>query len=181
MTRSMTKPKSNSAKITLDLQIACQHKRLPQKADFIRWVKLAWQGDSRSEVTVRLVDAEEGRELNQQYRSKAYATNVLSFPFEAPAGVPLALLGDLVICAEVVQHEAAEQGKSDLEHWAHLVIHGMLHLQGYDHETETDALQMETLETRLLGTLGIADPYLLKDRSSPQAISHKHEDTDKPS
>ncbi len=105
------------------------------------------------------MDESEGRELNQQYRGKDYATNVLSFPFEAPPGVDLGLLGDLVICAGVVEREAREQNKSREAHWAHLVIHGMLHLQGYDHQEPDEAETMENLEVHLLAELGFPDPY----------------------
>jgi probable rRNA maturation factor len=108
---------------------------------------------------VRITDEAEIRELNATYRGKDYATNVLSFPFEAPPGVDIPLLGDIVVCAAVVAREAAEQEKPLQAHWAHMVIHGTLHLLGYDHIEEADAEEMEGLEIRLLADLGYANPY----------------------
>ncbi|TNY24961.1 rRNA maturation RNase YbeY, partial [Fulvimonas soli] len=101
----------------------------------------------------------EGRALNRDYRGKDYATNVLSFPAELPPGMALPLIGDLAICAPVVAREAREQGKRERDHWAHLTVHGVLHLLGYDHIAEADAEAMETLEARILAGLGITDPY----------------------
>ena len=147
------------SRVTLDLQLATEHTDLPQQADFETWADHGWQGESETEVTLRIVDEPEGRELNQQYRGKDYATNVLSFPFEAPPGVELGLLGDLVICAGVVEREARDQDKTIAAHWAHLVIHGMLHLQGYDHQDPDEAETMENIEVRLLADLGFPDPY----------------------
>ncbi len=135
---------------------------LPAPASFRRWVGAALRGTRRrkpAELAIRLVDAAEGSELNRQYRGKDYATNVLSFPAELPPGVDLPLLGDLAICAPVVLREAAEQGKPPAHHWAHLTIHGVLHLLGHDHIAEADAERMEALETRILAGLGIPDPY----------------------
>lgn len=127
---------------------------------FQRWVALALEGRRpRGEVCIRIVDPEESRTLNREYRGKDKPTNVLSFPFEAPPGIPLDLIGDLVICAPVVQQEAQEQGKKPLDHWAHMVIHGTLHLLGFDHIKEDEAEQMEALERALLARLEIADPY----------------------
>ncbi|OOG54589.1 rRNA maturation RNase YbeY [Rhodanobacter sp. B05] len=135
---------------------------LPSPASFRRWVEAALRGAKRrkpSALAIRLVDIGEGRALNRDYRGKDYATNVLSFPVELPPGVALPLIGDLAICAPVVQREAAEQGKAVRDHWAHLTIHGVLHLLGHDHVDERDATIMEALETRILAGLGIADPY----------------------
>ncbi|MGH8234785.1 MAG: rRNA maturation RNase YbeY [Rhodanobacteraceae bacterium] len=112
-----------------------------------------------AELSIRIVDAREIRSLNHRYRGKDYATNVLSFPAELPRGIPSLLLGDLVICAPVVTREAREQHKVPRDHYAHLTVHGVLHLLGYDHQNDRDAARMETLETRILATLGIADPY----------------------
>lgn len=123
------------------------------------WAQAAWQGEADSEVTVRVVDAAESQALNQQYRGKDAPTNVLSFPFEAPPGIPVALAGDLVICAPVVEREAREQNKPLKAHWAHMVIHGILHLQGFDHITDEEASVMEELEIRLLAQLGFSNPY----------------------
>ncbi|MDF3980991.1 rRNA maturation RNase YbeY [Luteibacter sp. PPL201] len=138
-------------------------KGVPAPASFRRWVESALKGARRrkaSEVAIRIVDADEAQALNRQYRGRDYATNVLSFPAELPPGIDLPLLGDLVICAPVVSREASEQGKKTADHWAHLTVHGTLHLLGYDHVDETEAEAMEALETRILAGLGIADPYL---------------------
>jgi len=151
--------------LELDLQIASSAE-VPSAAEFRRWCELALrQRSADSELTIRLVDEAEGRELNRTYRHKDYATNVLSFPADVPdelGGIPLLdipLLGDLVICVPVLAREAAEQGKALDAHWAHLVIHGCLHLLGYDHIEETEAVEMETLEQELLAELGHPDPY----------------------
>jgi probable rRNA maturation factor len=112
-----------------------------------------------AEVAIRIVGADEGQALNRDYRGKDYATNVLSFPAELPPGVDLPLIGDLAICAPVVAREATEQGKKPRDHWAHLTVHGTLHLLGYDHIEDAEAEAMEALETRILAGLGIGDPY----------------------
>ncbi|WP_448098429.1 rRNA maturation RNase YbeY [Luteibacter yeojuensis] len=142
---------------------ATSRRGVPAPASFRRWVEAALKGARRrkaTEVSIRIVDADEGRALNLQYRGRDYATNVLSFPADLPPGLKLPLIGDLVICAPVVAREAAEQGKKPADHWAHLTIHGTLHLLGYDHTEEAEAEAMESLETRVLAGLGIADPYL---------------------
>ncbi|WP_415846209.1 rRNA maturation RNase YbeY [Stutzerimonas zhaodongensis] len=151
--------------IELDLQCASDGV-VPQEMELKRWCELALrQRTADSELTIRLVDEPEGRELNRTWRQKDYATNVLSFPADlpdGPDGVPLLdipLLGDLVICVPVVEREAAEQGKPLSAHWAHLVIHGCLHLLGYDHIDDDEAQEMEDLERQLLAELGHADPY----------------------
>lgn len=147
-------------KYLVDVQRECQSENLPSDAQFLLWVTTALKGrKDRGEICIRLVDADESQALNSEYRAKDYATNVLSFPFEAPPGIPMDLLGDLAICAEVVTREATEQGKPLMDHWAHMVIHGTLHLIGFDHINEPDAVEMETLETELLASLNIADPY----------------------
>jgi probable rRNA maturation factor len=136
---------------------------VPSPASFRQWVAAALQGAGRrkpAEVAIRIVGIDEGKALNRDYRGKDYATNVLSFPADLPPGVNLPLIGDLVICAPVVAREAAEQGKKPADHWAHLTVHGTLHLLGYDHIEEAEAEAMEALETRILAGLGIADPYL---------------------
>ena len=135
---------------------------VPSPASFRLWVTTALHGARRrkpAEVAIRIVGTEEGQALNRDYRGKDYATNVLSFPAELPPGVDLPLLGDLAICAPVVVREASEQGKHPRDHWAHLTIHGTLHLLGYDHLEDAEAEAMEALETRILAGLGIADPY----------------------
>lgn len=147
--------------LELDLQIASQAPGLPSEVQFRHWCELALrQRQNDSELTIRLVDETEGRELNRTWRHKDYATNVLSFPADVPDELlDIPLLGDLVICAPVVTREAAEQGKSAQAHWAHLVIHGCLHLLGYDHIEDEEAEEMEALERELLAELGHPDPY----------------------
>lgn len=111
------------------------------------------------ELSVRIVDTDEGRALNRDYRDKDYATNVLSFPAELPPGVPLPILGDLVLCAPVIAREAEEQGKPLKHHYAHMLVHGVLHLLGHDHMDEAEAEAMEAIEREVLAGLGIPDPY----------------------
>ena len=146
--------------IELDLQVASDG-QAPSLAQLQQWCALALrQRSADSELTIRLVDETEGRELNNTWRHKDYATNVLSFPADVPDGLlDIPLLGDLVICVPVVEREAAEQGKSLEAHWAHLVIHGSLHLLGYDHIDDAEAEEMESLEQNLLAELGHPDPY----------------------
>ncbi len=133
---------------------------VPDNTSIMRWCQAALaQRQGETQLTVRLVDEAESAELNETYRGKKGPTNVLSFPFEAPPGVDIPLLGDVVICAAVVQREAQEQGKSVLDHWAHMVVHGVLHLIGYDHMTEHQAHEMEQLEREILAGMAIADPY----------------------
>lgn len=135
---------------------------MPSPASFRQWVAAALLGARRrkpAEVAIRIVDTDEGQALNRDYRGKDYATNVLSFPAELPPGVDLPLIGDLAICAPVVAREADEQGKKPRDHWAHLTVHGTLHLLGHDHIEDADADAMEALETRILAGLGISDPY----------------------
>lgn len=135
---------------------------IPQRSSFESWITAALKsvrGRHGTEVSLRVVDENEGQALNRQYRQRDYATNVLSFPVELPSGVTLPLLGDLVICAPVVAREARDQGKRLRNHYAHLTIHGTLHLLGHDHEIDADAERMEALECRLLAGLGIENPY----------------------
>lgn len=135
-------------------------KGVPPEADIARWARAALSTSVRGGgLSVRIVGEAESRALNAQYRRKDMPTNVLSFPAELPAGVPLEEFGDLVICAPVVAREAAEQGKAPEAHWAHLVVHGCLHLLGFDHEEEAGAEIMEPLETKLLAEMGYPDPY----------------------
>jgi probable rRNA maturation factor len=146
----------------LDVSVgyALPRKGLPAAVSFRRWVAAALAARIRAaDVGIRLVDAREGRALNHHYRGKDYATNVLSFPAELPEGVTLPLLGDIVLCAPVVAREAREQGKTLSEHYAHLTVHGVLHLLGWDHEDTREAECMEQLEREILAGLGIADPY----------------------
>ncbi|WP_380184408.1 rRNA maturation RNase YbeY [Kalamiella sp. sgz302252] len=148
--------------VILDLQLACERPEgLPAEEDFQHWLEAVLpQFQAESEVTIRLVDEAESRELNHTYRSKDKPTNVLSFPFEAPPGIELPLLGDLIICRQVVEQEAAEQEKPLLAHWAHMVVHGSLHLLGYDHIEDDEAEEMEGIETEIMLALGYADPYI---------------------
>ena len=133
---------------------------LPAATSFRKWAAAALEGRIReADLAVRLVDAREGRSLNRHYRGKDYATNVLSFPAELPEGVQLPLLGDLVLCAPVVAREAREQGKPLAAHYAHLTVHGVLHLLGWNHEDEREAECMEGLEREILAGLGVDDPY----------------------
>ena len=144
----------------VDLQVKIEDNDLPDEAQFNLWVEAALAGrKDEAELCIRLVDPEESRELNHQYRGKDKPTNVLSFPFEVPDDIPLNLLGDLVVCADVVRREAEEQNKPLHNHWAHMVVHGTLHLIGYDHINDEDAEEMEQLEREILAQLDIPDPY----------------------
>ena len=150
----------------IDLQIACENsENLPSLEQFMLWVQtaLAYEAQTEefpeTEMTIRIVDEAESHELNLTYRGKDKPTNVLSFPFEVPEGIELPLLGDLVICRQVVEKEVEEQQISLESHWAHLAIHGTLHLLGYDHIEDEEAEEMEGLETEIMQKLGFADPY----------------------
>ena len=149
-------------KMIIDLQIACEQETgLPTLEQIEQWATAAVQPQSDEvEMTVRIVDEAESHELNLNYRGKDRPTNVLSFPFECPDEVELPLLGDLVICRQVVEREAQEQEKPLMAHWAHMVVHGSLHLLGYDHIEDDEAEEMESLETQIMTELGFADPYL---------------------
>ncbi len=148
--------------IYLDLQLATENTDgLPTEAQFQHWLEKAiLPFQSNAEVTIRLVDDAESHELNLEYRGKDKSTNVLSFPFEAPQGIELDLLGDLVICRQVVEKEAKEQNKPLVAHWAHMVVHGSLHLLGYDHIEDDEAEEMESLETEIMTDMDYADPYI---------------------
>jgi probable rRNA maturation factor len=148
--------------VILDLQIACENSEgLPTESDFQKWLDVVLpQFQEESEVTIRLVDDAESHQLNMTYRGKDKSTNVLSFPFEAPPGMELPLLGDLVICRQVVEKEAQEQQKELLAHWAHMVVHGSLHLLGYDHIVDEEAEEMESIEIEIMQSLGYPDPYI---------------------
>lgn len=150
----------------IDLQIAGEKSdTLPSVEQFTLWTQRALSLEAQTEdfpqteMTVRIVDEAESHALNLTYRGKDKPTNVLSFPFEAPEGINLPLIGDLVICRQVVEREALEQQISLESHWAHLAIHGTLHLLGYDHIDEREAEEMEALETEIMQSLGFADPY----------------------
>ncbi len=143
----------------VDIRIDCDH-CCPPKALLCRWVIAALEGKS-AEVSLAIVDEAQITALNQRFRQQEGPTNVLSFPFAAPPGVPLAFLGDVVICAPVVAREAVAQGKSEIAHFAHMVVHGVLHLRGFDHQTPEQAEVMEACEREILARLGFQDPYLM--------------------
>ena len=147
-----------SRRLDLSVQYASHAENIPARAPLRAWARAALDVDGKrgGQITLRFVDADEGLALNRDYRGKDYPTNVLSFVYETEPRVQ----GDLVICAPVVAREAGEQGKALAAHYAHLVVHGVLHLQGYDHETgEDDARRMEDKERAILASLGFADPY----------------------
>jgi probable rRNA maturation factor len=153
--------------LSLYLQVASESAALPNAEAFQLWAEAAIAKVDKSqddcELSLRIVDEAEGLELNHQYRHQDKATNVLSFPADLPPGVDLPLLGDLVICAPVVSFEAQAQNKALMAHWAHMVVHGILHLKGYDHQDDTEANTMENLETEILTQLGYPAPYLVAD------------------
>ena len=156
-------PELHQAALDLVVQYADKPKGTPAKKQFRKWAEAALEAGLDASITVRVVDEHEGRELNYAYRGKEYATNVLSFAFnegEPMPGMDDVIMGDLVLCAPIVAREAKEQGKALDAHWAHLVVHGVLHLQGYDHADEVEAEAMESLETAILLGLGFPDPYL---------------------
>jgi probable rRNA maturation factor len=158
--------------VRLDVAVgyAAPRTGVPAATSFRRWVATALEGRIReADLAIRIVDEDEGRALNRHYRGKDYATNVLSFPADIaegvimPKDVVLPLMGDIVLCAPVVAREAAEQGKPTTHHYAHLTVHGVLHLLGMDHEDEREAECMEQLEREILAELGIADPYRIRE------------------
>ena len=159
---------TQSVALTVDVQAACKDPDVPSASEVREWVSrtIGAAGTSlpgRVEVSVRLVDTREMRALNRDYREQDKTTNVLSFPAGEIAGLPgdaPRALGDIVICAAVVSEEAAAQGKELSAHWAHMLVHGTLHLLGYDHETDAEAAEMEGLETRILCRHDCPDPYL---------------------
>jgi probable rRNA maturation factor len=152
---------------SITVQYATTASDLPTEHDFITWALAALPIDLHDsvELTIRIVDEQESAHLNERYRHKKNPTNVLSFPFSAPPGWPLAclLLGDLVICAPVVQREAQQQNRLPFAHWAHMVIHGVLHLRGFDHQLDDQAQVMENLEIQLLHQLGFLQTCLPAD------------------
>jgi probable rRNA maturation factor len=159
--------------ITVDIQSATESGDSPEPEPIRLWIKKTLEHsrvtpllpsecisfEKDIELSLRIVDREESRELNHQYRQKDKPTNVLSFPSELPKGLPFVHLGDLVVCAPVVSEEAQEQQKELYDHWAHMLIHGTLHLMGFDHIKDDEAEIMEALEVDILSTLNIADPY----------------------
>jgi probable rRNA maturation factor len=147
------KSNHSSHKFFLAVQYASDTQNLPTRAQFRRWTKATLQREVN--ITLRIVDEQEGRELNKNYRGKDYATNVLTFVYDDTQPIS----GDVVICAPIVEREAAEQHKELLAHYAHLTLHATLHLQGYEHEDVADAAEMEALETALMLKLRYPDPY----------------------
>jgi probable rRNA maturation factor len=145
----------------IDIESNSQNQQVPAMADLEHWISAALQSQEfvDAEVSVYIVDEDEGQELNAQYRGKDYPTNVLSFPADIAAEVGVPLLGDLVVCAPVVAREAQEQGKTLQAHWAHMLVHGTLHLIGFDHIEDDEAETMETLETQIVTGLGYPAPY----------------------
>lgn len=150
--------------LTVDLQIACDNAGLPEEDSITAWAHAALSTrHNDTELSVRIVDEAESQALNAEFRGNNKPTNVLSFPFELPEGIPESelngLLGDLVICAPVIEREAREQQKPVGHHWAHMIVHGTLHLLGYDHIEDAEAEAMEQLEREILATINIPDPY----------------------
>lgn len=145
---------SSKPAFSLAVQYATEASDVPQRQQFRCWVGASLQ--HKAEITLRIVDAEEGQALNRDFRGKDYATNVLTFAYGEEGG---ALSGDIVLCAPVVEREAREQGKALLAHYAHLVVHGVLHMQGYEHETDAEAREMEALEVEIMRKLRFNDPY----------------------
>ncbi len=151
-------------RLEFEVQRATTVLNTPEDDQFQLWIEAALMGKAGDfTLAIRIADEKEAQRLNLEYRNKDYATNVLSFPAELPAGLPVevrqAELGDLLLCAPVVSFEASEQCRSETDHWAHLTIHGVLHLIGHDHERADEAVIMEALETEILAKLGISDPY----------------------
>jgi len=145
--------------IEVEVQFAASADDIPSEETFQGWVSQI-EVDAEQEVALRIVDEKEMAQLNLQYRKKSAPTNVLSFPAELPDGVDVPFLGDIIICAPVVAKEATDQAKSLDSHWAHMTVHGILHLQGYDHIDDADAEAMESLEIKIMNKLGYANPYV---------------------
>lgn len=148
-----------------EIQRAVTSIKTPDDDQFRTWISAVEAEPNRLyRLTIRIVDEIEAQRFNREYRKRDYATNVLSFPAELPGGLPAEVreseLGDLLMCASVVVREAREQHRPADDHWAHLTIHGLLHLLGYDHQQPEEAAIMETLETEILAKLGISDPYV---------------------
>lgn len=159
--RQMSKTTALMVELTTDVQNVSNQPGVPEAALIETWAGAAYGkvAEEKAELTVRIVDEDDGRQLNEQYRNQDNATNVLSFPFEDPPNVKTHILGDIVACAPVISREAQEQGKMLHAHWAHLIVHGVLHLCGYHHEVNSDAQIMQRLETEIVKHLGFSDPY----------------------
>ncbi len=158
---------SRENNVHVEVDVACDHSSTPATASIESWVTRAIAGaglkpDKHLEVSVRVVDSDEIRTLNRDYRHRNNPTNVLSFPTGDIAGLPDEagrVLGDIVACAPVIAKEATDQGKAPVDHWAHMIVHGTLHLLGYEHQEEGEAAAMEALEVTILAGLGVGDPY----------------------
>ena len=158
---------TTNSNLSVEIQIACDDPDIPKQDDIRSWAQLAVSSSPSianrdAELAVRVVDSEEIRTLNHEYRQQDKSTNVLSFPAGEMDGLPAhepLVLGDIVVCASIIRSEAAAQGKSLADHWAHMLVHGTLHLMGFDHETDAEAAQMEAMEITLLAVKGITDPY----------------------
>ena len=145
---------------TVEIQLASASNRIPEQQQFQYWVDAVLADDSQnSEIVIRIVDEDEMIEFNEQYRNKQGLTNILSFPFEVPEMVDSSLLGDLLVCAPVIENEAELQNKVLVHHWAHMIVHGVLHLLGYDHINDLEAEEMEALEIKILKIININNPY----------------------
>jgi probable rRNA maturation factor len=156
----------------IDLQVACDSGSLPDPQDIERWIAAAIRDErEHAEVSIRIVDRDESQTLNHRYRDKNSATNVLSFPSDLPEELKLPLLGDLAVCAPIVEDEAREQGKTLTAHWAHMMIHGTLHLLGYDHIDDEEATHMEALETQIMLGLDFPAPYEESSSTTPRSFS----------
>lgn len=145
--------------IEVEVQRETSISSLPSDQQFEQWATAVLRSHGEAELVIRLVDQEESRRLNEQFANRNKPTNVLSFPAGLPPSIGLPLLGDIVICAPLVEREAEDQNKTILAHWAHLTIHGILHLLGHDHQSEDEAADMEALETGLVQSFGFPDPY----------------------
>ena len=155
----------STAKLSIDIDRQSSGSGIPTDDDLCDWARLAFRGEQRAEVALAIVSSDTIQALNRDYRSQDKPTNVLAFANATACEDGAVHLGDVVLCADVIQAEAHDQGKPPQAHWAHVTIHGMLHLQDYDHTDDRQAMEMEALETELLATLGIADPYQV----APQA------------
>ena len=163
-TNMKAKTRASNTTLEIDIQYAldkdADQSTLPQTTDFSNWVGAALSGRKEdAQLSIRIVDETESTYLNETYRHKTGPTNVLSFPAEYSTEIPISLIGDIVICAPIVVKEARAQGKDTLAHWAHMTIHGTLHLLGFDHDNDNNAEKMESIEIDILKQLGFDNPY----------------------
>lgn len=155
-----TAPGAMIVTLEVEVQRAVEDPAIPSSGQLLTWAQAAWLPRSAdAQLVIRICDEAESRQLNHEFRGKDQPTNVLSFPYEPVPEIGLDHVGDLLICAPVVAREATQQGKTIDAHWAHMVVHGVLHLQGHDHQDDAQAEAMETIETRILGDLGFPAPY----------------------